>query len=464
MLNRSYTLFEIEVEYMNKSFNPLRRLHFYAAFFITPLLLTLSLTGIGYLFYTNVENNIYHDEFFKDSATKGHQSLDDAIQEIRDVYKGYDIQKISIMNEPYNNRVTIGNEEGDSRYIFLDEHNQRVANQNAKYTYSNVLREAHSSLFVGGSFVNYLVELAACWTIFMIISGIYLTFKTKALKPTKKKSSFLFNRRLHAIIGLVIAIPIFIIVLTGLPWSALMGKQINQFAEDHPKLGYTALQANPPESEDNELPWATRTKEKPSSKKDPHAAHHGSMSNVIGADGQQSLENIIANAEENGIKKPFSIVYPSDEKGVFTVSKSSNTGVTGLDVAPKEETTAYFDQYSGKLLDKVDYDDYGIIGKWFSFGIPLHEGHLFGTANKIINLLVCLAFIGGITFGFLSWMKRKKSNSFSAPIRTSNQIPIGLIVFLVILGIAMPLFGLSLIPVAIIEFFLWRRHNRLNTV
>ncbi|MCY1029125.1 PepSY domain-containing protein, partial [Mammaliicoccus sciuri] len=76
---------------MNKSFNPLRRLHFYAAFFITPLLLTLSLTGIGYLFYTNVENNIYHDEFFKDSATKGHQSLDDAIQEIRDVYKGYDI-------------------------------------------------------------------------------------------------------------------------------------------------------------------------------------------------------------------------------------------------------------------------------------------------------------------------------------------------------------------------------------
>ena len=158
-------------------------------------------------------------------------------------------------------------------------------------------------------------------------------------------------------------------------------------------------------------------------------------------------------------KKPFSIVYPSDEKGVFTVSKSSNTGVTGLDVAPKEETTAYFDQYSGKLLDKVDYDDYGIIGKWFSFGIPLHEGHLFGTANKIINLLVCLAFISGISFGFLSWMKRKKSNSFSAPIRTSNQVPIGLIVFLVILGIAMPLFGLSLIPVAIIEFFLWKRHK-----
>ena len=28
------------------------------------------------------------------------------------------------MDEPYNNRVTIGNDKGDSRYIFLDEHNQ----------------------------------------------------------------------------------------------------------------------------------------------------------------------------------------------------------------------------------------------------------------------------------------------------------------------------------------------------
>ncbi|WP_323707229.1 PepSY domain-containing protein [Mammaliicoccus vitulinus] len=445
---------------MNKIFNPLRRLHFYAAFFITPLLLTLSLTGIGYLFYTNVENNIYHHEFFSDSDTKGHQSLDDAVQEIKEVYKGYEIQKISIMDEPYNNRVTIGNDDGESRYIFLDEHNQRVANQNAQYTYANVLRETHSSLMVGGSFVNYLVELAACWTIFMIISGVYLTFKSKALKKTNKKTSFLFNRRVHAILGLIIAIPIFVIVLTGLPWSAFMGKQINQFAEDHPKLGYSALKSNPPQSEDNELPWATRNKEKPTSKKDPHAEHHGASNSLIGAEGQQSIENIIVQAENKNIKKPFSIVYPADDKGVFTVSKSSNTGVTGLDVAPKEETTAYFDQYSGKLLDQVDYEDYGIVGKWFSFGIPLHEGHLFGTANKVINLLVCLTFIGGIVFGFLSWMRRKNAGSFGAPPQMKGRVPIGLIAFLIMLGIIMPLFGASLIIVAIVEYFIWRKNKK----
>ncbi|WP_323704505.1 PepSY domain-containing protein [Mammaliicoccus sp. Dog046] len=443
-----------------KNYQPLRRLHFYAAFFISPLLLTLSLTGIGYLFYTNVENHIYEHEFFANSDTKGHQSLDEAVQEIRDVYKGYEIQKISIMDEPYNNRVTIGNEDGDSRYVFLDEHNQRVANQNAKFTFANVLRDTHSSLMIGGSFVNYLVELAACWAIFMILSGVYLTFKSKAFKKPKQKTSFLADRRIHAIIGLIIAIPIFIIILTGLPWSAFMGKQINQFAEEHPKFGYSAMVANPPQSEDNELPWATRNKEQPKSKKDPHAQHHGGSQIAIGTDGQQSLESIISKSEKQHITKPFSIVYPADDKGVFTVSKSSNTGVTGLDVAPKEETTAYFDQYSGKLLGKVNYDDYGLIGKWFSFGIPLHEGHLFGPLNKIINLLVCITFISGIVFGFTTWIKRKSAISHSSVPQVNGRLPIGLIIFLVILGVLMPLFGASLIVVAIVEFIIWKRKSK----
>ena len=39
------------------------RTHFYAALFITPLLISLTLSGIGYLFYTNVENQLY-DKYF----------------------------------------------------------------------------------------------------------------------------------------------------------------------------------------------------------------------------------------------------------------------------------------------------------------------------------------------------------------------------------------------------------------
>lgn len=48
---------------MKNTFNPLLRLHFYAAIFIAPLLITLTISGIGYLFFPEVENNIYKNEF-----------------------------------------------------------------------------------------------------------------------------------------------------------------------------------------------------------------------------------------------------------------------------------------------------------------------------------------------------------------------------------------------------------------
>ncbi len=64
---------------MKNTFNPLQRLHFYAAIFIAPLLITLTISGIGYLFFPEVENNIYKNEFFGDSDVKTHQTLNNAV-------------------------------------------------------------------------------------------------------------------------------------------------------------------------------------------------------------------------------------------------------------------------------------------------------------------------------------------------------------------------------------------------
>ena len=55
------------------------------------------------------------------------------MKEIRDKYPDFTIKKISVMTEPYNNRVTIS-KDSDSQYIFLDGNNQIVATQDAKYT------------------------------------------------------------------------------------------------------------------------------------------------------------------------------------------------------------------------------------------------------------------------------------------------------------------------------------------
>ncbi|UMT74604.1 PepSY domain-containing protein [Staphylococcus roterodami] len=445
---------------MKNTFNPLQRLHFYAALFIAPLLITLTISGIGYLFFPEVENNIYKNEFFSDSDIKTHQTLNDAVHQVERKYEGFFVSKVSVMAEPYNNRITISDMAGNQRYIFLDQNNQIVADQNAKHTYSNVMRNIHSSLFTENTIINYLVELTACWTIFMILSGTYLLIKKHLIT---NKSKALNWQKWHAILGIIIAIPVFILVLTGLPWSGFMGSKIAGLMETNGNLGQSELSINPPKSDLNELPWATRKNKQPASSEKSSNSHHGGMAMPqTNLDHQISIDKVVTNAQKSGIKKPFSIVYPSDKHGTFIVSNTSNSGVTGLDVSPYDEKTLYFDQYSGKKLGTIKYDDYGIIAKWFTWGIPLHEGHLFGILNKIINLLVCIALLVAVSMGFVSWIKRTKNASVKLPHRVKKTASLSLVIFLVILGLLMPLFGLSLILVFIIELILYFKDRKIK--
>ena len=443
---------------MKNTFNPLQRLHFYAALFITPLLITLTLSGIAYLFFPEVENNIYKEEFFGQSEKQTQQSLDKATDEVLQEHKGFHISKVNIMEEPYNDRITLSDMDGNQKYVFLDNHNQIVGDHTAKYTYSNMMRSIHSSLFTENTALNYMVELTASWTVFMVISGIYLLFKKKLFTNRSKKLRF---QKLHAFIGFIIAVPVLVLVITGLPWSGYTGAKIYNLMNNYGELGQTELSINPPKSDVNEIPWATRDNKQPES--DKHAGHHG-HGDMPRKDipHQLSIDKIVDVAKKEKVTKPYSIIYPTSEDATFTVSKSSNSGITGLDVSPYEEMTLYLDQYSGKNLGQINYEDYGIIGKWFTWGIPLHEGHLFGIANKIINLLVCLFLLGGIAFGFASWIKRMRSTQVKVPKRVKKVMSIPTIIFLVVLGVLMPLFGFSLIVVFIIEGLLYLKDRKAS--
>ena len=440
----------------NKRFyNIFWRWHFYAGLFIAPLLITLTLSGIGYLFYTNVENQMYDDLFFGESTINESISIDEAIKNAENQYHGFNVTKVIVLKEDYNTRFTMTDATGEQKYVFIDNNNQIIGSQNAANTFSNVMRSLHSSLFVGGTVVNYLVELAACWAIFLLISGVYMSLKGKVFKRHKgtlnKRQR---HKRLHAITGTIIAIPMVILIFTGLPWSALMGNFIHSVAQSQPSIGIPELQLVPPTSDINEIPWAIRKNQTPKSE-DPHA-HHKMITITIDNDNMVSMQKLMKEVGETQISEPYSIIFPMSEEGVYTVSKGSNTGVTGLDVSPYEEVTAYFDQYSGNFISKVGYEEYGILGKWFTWGIPLHEGHLFGWPNKIINLLVCLAFLAVIFWGFKTWLDRKVKHQISAPPKTPvGKSFAGFIVLLITLGIIMPLFGLSLVVIALIELTIY---------
>ena len=156
--------------------------------FITPLLITLSLSGIGYLFREEVEDFIYKDLYFGKSAQTESISMSDSISLTEKKYPHYSVAKISEFNGDYNTRLTIANEyTGQQKYVYLDSNNQIVGDQNASETFANIMRELHSSLLVGGTVVNYTVELRGMLDNLLIVTGLYMSIRQFKNTPSSNK-------------------------------------------------------------------------------------------------------------------------------------------------------------------------------------------------------------------------------------------------------------------------------------
>lgn len=424
---------------MKKYFNNVFwRWHFYAGLFITPLLITLSITGIMYLFYPEVENKVNHDLFFEQTS-KPEQSLDDGLNDILKKHPGYHIMKVSFLKEDYNTRVTLMGPDDASKIVFLDHHNQIKGDIEPLQLFSNITRELHSNLLTGNSWVKYMVELSSCWAIFMIITGIFMTLYRKYLSTGESKITRKNAAKLHAILGMILSVPLALLIFTGLPWSEFMGQKLYQFAVHNSVVGYPHAKGTPPVS-NNEIPWASRQEHTDSKHKEAT---------------QLPVKEIVSIAKEDGFKKPYSIIVPMDKKGTYVVTKGSSTGVTGLDDSPFKERTIHLDQYSGNKLAVFDYHDYGILAKVYAVGIPLHEGHLFGWPNKILNLIFTGMILVVMWYGIKIYLMRKKKGALSAPkAQPYKQFLWFFAVSLGLLGILMPLFGFSLIAIGIIELIL----------
>ncbi|MDN3685695.1 hypothetical protein QW180_27430 [Vibrio sinaloensis] len=55
-------------------------------------------------------------------------------------------------------------------------------------------------------------------------------------------------------------------------------------------------------------------------------------------------------------------------------------------IDPREDRTSHFDQYSGRLLVEVTWQDYSVFAKLMAAGVSLHQGDL-SFLNKVLNVL-----------------------------------------------------------------------------
>ncbi|WP_456270976.1 PepSY-associated TM helix domain-containing protein [Bacillus sp. AK031] len=430
------------------------RWHFYAGILFAPFLIILAFSGAVYLFKPQIESMLYKDLYYvQDSGDS--LKVSKQIEKVQEEYPGGIITSYKVSDDPSRTTEIGLMENSVMSTVYVNPYSGQIhGSMENSEKFTEIFKKLHSELIIGGTFANRLVELAACWCIILLVTGLYIWWpRNKAsiwgtVLPRFKSRGRTFWRDMHAVPAFWLSLFIVILIATGLPWSGVMGEQINRLAAST-NSGYPAFAfAFGPKPESvvtakdvaEDVPWASENLEVPAS----------------GTGVQQlALDEVSSIAAAESINKPYTVSMPQGEKGVYTIATSHTK--------PGDNATLHVDQFSGEVLTDVRFSDYGLMAKAITMGIALHEGRLFGLANQIIGLVVCLGLIGFIVSSLMMWKKRKPQGKLgSSPKPKDKRITRTVFIIMLVLGVIMPLVGLSIVIIFVLDRFVFTKIKPLQ--
>jgi uncharacterized iron-regulated membrane protein len=110
------------------------------------------------------------------------------------------------------------------------------------------------------------------------------------------------------------------------------------------------------------------------------------------------------------------------------------------------------DSATGAILQRENFTDRHPIDQLIGIGIAAHEGQLFGWPNQLLNVVTAGGLILVSVSAVILWWRRRVPGMLGAPpAQQRPRFAPGLAMLVLLLGIALPLFGASLIAVKLIE-------------
>ncbi|MGE8362982.1 PepSY-associated TM helix domain-containing protein [Pseudomonas sp.] len=438
------------------------RWHFYAGLFVIPFLILLSVTGIIYLFKPQLDQLMYAD-LLQVPVAEQRLSADQQLEAVRQAYPQATIKQYLPPVDAGRSAQFVIDHEGQGLNVFVDPHRGTLlGSQDAEDNLQAIARKLHGELMIG-TLGDRLIELAAGWGIVLVVSGLYLWWPRGSsgagvLWPRLAARGRLFWRDLHAVTGFWGSLLLLFMLLTGMTWTGYWGAQFagawNHFPaamwDDVPKSEQLAGSLNT--STRQTVAWAVETTPLPES--DPHAAHKGhGAGHTPAAAPTVGLQQVVDTASERGVSPGYSITLPTGETGVYSVALFAND--------PRNDATLHLDQYSGAVLADVRWKDYGLVARTVETGVMLHEGKLFGLANQLVMAAICLLILLSSVSGLVMWWMRRPQGRFGVP-PLRHDLPRWktAIVIMVLLGVAFPLVGASLVAIWALD---WLVLSRLAT-
>jgi uncharacterized iron-regulated membrane protein len=464
----------------NMRYRTLWRWHFYAGLFVMPFLIVLAITGTLYCFQPQIEPLLYPHRLIVEPASTPRLEEDRLLQSaIAFMPAGARVATASINSDPRRSAEFVFRlPGGEKESVYLNPYTGVVLGTlSVDKRFMQVDRMLHRKLLLGKP-GELLMELAACWTLVMVGTGVALWWPRPSSEdggsfwPRFGLKGRAFWKSVHAVMGFWLALGAVAFILTGLPWSGSWGKHFKALAATvhlgsppgiwgeatlHSRLPATATQgvgSHPPAGGGQQRMEAMpgMVMDDLPLERTPWAVGNTAVPQSHDAVGIPPLapSHIAAIARERGLASGYDIAFPSSATGVYTVSY--------FPPDPKMERTLHIDQYSGKVLEDIGYGNYGGIAQAISYGTSLHMGRYFG----FVNQLVCAAISMGLALiavtGCIMWWQRRPRYSLGAPTPLPGPVRMrGWKAGMVLLGMIFPLMGASMLTVWTLDWLAFGR-------
>jgi uncharacterized iron-regulated membrane protein len=450
----------------NKLYLTTWRWHFYSGLFVVPFMLMLALTGLVILFQPQIEELQYRDRLFVAPQTQT-MPVDTQLEAVRKAYPNAEIGAVIPPSAPdRSTQVNVTIKDGPNLTVFVNPYSNAMLGQvQNDQRWGDVATTIHGS-FLLGDFGDRVIEIAAGLGILLFVTGLYMWWPRNknglygTLIPRFNMGKRIMWRDLHAVPGVWLGVALVMFLVTGMAWTGIWGEKFVQAWNTFP----AALWNDVPQSDKTHASMNTSaTKTVPWNLEQTPLPASGSMAGKPGipAGTPVTFDTVIAYARDNGFGSSLRVNAPGDEKGVWTVSQSSMDRQVN---DARNDLTIHIDQYTGKVLASVGWNDYSLAAKAMAAGVGLHMGGL-GLWNIVLNAVFCLGVILISVSGVVMWWLRRPAGvaRVVAPPAPKNM-PLwkGAVVVLVVLGVAFPLAGAAMLGAVLLDFLVLSRIKPLR--
>jgi len=330
---------------------------------------------------------------------------------------GLSVQRVLVSDDATRSTAVLLQDKGGLPYpVFVNPYTGTVLGSLTSSQWLPGLTRALHGGWPLGTAGSWLLELGDGWAIVMILTGLYLWWPRgrgmRALWPRFHAGTRVLLRDLHSCVAVWFSVVFLFFLISALPWTAFWGGKLLHAIESG--IGQTS----------------------------PAGFSPGGASLDHFTQALQPVDRAVSTARASGVQGTLDVrLAPWPDAPLF---------ITNTRVLPSQDRTLLANASSGEIHGDYSNADLPALPRFVALGVHVHQAD-FGAANVWLNTAFAASLIWLTITGVLSWWHRRPSGKLAAPPRIRTAPPRGVLVAGTLVCVLLPLLGLSVLLLLLID-------------